>query len=81
MSMKKLFFFSKQKSTLIENPHLGSQSLQLPRQSTYYRNQVASLSVKLKYLMNMIFKIFPKQFFMACSQRSCFFCMLPNYNH
>ena len=81
MSMKKLFFFSKQKSTLIENPHLGSQRLQLPRQSTYYRNQVASLSVKLKYLMNMIFKIFPKQFFMACSQRSWFFCMLPNYNH
>ena len=76
---------SKQKGTLIEYSHLGNKRLQLTRQSTYYRNQVTSLSVKLKYQMNMISKIFSHTLLYGCSQRRiffyCFFCILPNCNH
>ena len=69
MTMTKQFFLSKQKSTLIEYPHLGTQSLQLNRQSTYYTNQVASLSVKLKYQMYMISKTFSHTRFYDCSKK------------
>ena len=68
--MTKQFFLSKRKRTLIEYPHLGTQSLQLNRQSTYYRNQVASLSVKLKYQMYMISKTFSRKLIFS-SDSSC----------
>ena len=65
--MTKQLFLSKQKSFLIEYPHLGTQRLQLTRQSTHFGNQVASLSVKLKYQMNKISKTFSQTLFYGCS--------------
>ena len=68
--MTKQFFWVK-KSTLIEYSHLGTQHLQLTRQSTYHRNQVTSLPVKLKYQMSMN-KFFPMHFSMVVPKEEYF---------
>ena len=53
---------------------MGTQCFQLTHHSTYYGHQVTNFSLRLKYQINMIFKIFPIHLWMAISKEA--YCLL-----
>ena len=53
---------------------MGTQCFQLTHHSTYYGHQVTNFSLRLKYQINMISKIFPIHLWMAVSKEA--YCLL-----